>query len=139
MARILLSLLLLLLNLPVNAEQLISQGSWTKADYAVKGVWRIVEDRGRLSVRLDEDFETKNGPDLHILLSPRRFSEVTNGNASDQALVVGLLKTSDPSVLFKKMKGAQSLVLPEGVDLSRYRSILLHCVQFSHLWAGADL
>lgn len=140
MGRIIAGVALLLLALPVHAEQVIAQGSWTTADYAVKGIWRIVDDeQGRLLVKLGDDFETKNGPDLHILLSPKPFAEVTNENASEQALVAGLLKTRDTSVLFKKMKGAQSLTLPEGADLSHYRSILIHCVQFSHLWAGADL
>ena len=139
MRRYIYGFLTLLLTFPVYAEQVIAQGSWKTADYEVKGIWHIVEEQGRLSVRLGEDFETKNGPDLHVLLSPKPFSELTNENASDQALIAGLLKTQDRSVIFKKMKGAQSIPLPEGTDLSRYRSILIHCVQFSHLWAGADL
>jgi hypothetical protein len=64
---------------------------------------------------------------------------LTDANASQDALVVGLLKTSDDSPFFKKMKGTQRLVIPSEARLSDYRTILIHCVRYSHLWAGAEL
>lgn len=121
------------------AAEVVAEGVWQKVDYAVAGSWRIVRDGGTYTVVLDDDFETKNGPDLHILLSPRPLAELTDETAGDGALVVGLLKTSDTALLFKKMKGAQSLELPPGTDPGAYRTILIHCVRFSHLWAGAPL
>lgn len=133
------SFLLILLVVPAAAADVVAEGQWTTADYDVAGTWTIVEESGRLYVTLGDDFETKNGPDLHILLSPRPFAELTNGNAANGALVAGLLKTRDTSLFLKKMKGAQRLALPEGTDLGAYRSIVIHCVEFSHLWAGADL
>ncbi len=139
MLRVPLFLVSFVLSFATMAEQVVAEGRWATADYAVNGVWRIVDVGGRLVVKLGEDFETKNGPDLHVLMSPRPFSELSNGNASTDALVVGRLETSDKSVLFKKMKGAQDFELPGGIDLKQFRSILIHCVKFSHLWAGAEL
>jgi hypothetical protein len=37
------------------------------------------------------------------------------------------------------MQGAQSFTLPAGTRLSDYRTLVIHCVEFSHLWAGALL
>ncbi len=117
----------------------VSEGPWQTIDYEVSGKWKIVRDGAEHRVELGADFETKNGPDLHILLSKKRLDQITNENATDQALIVGLLKTTDDSTFFKKMKGPQSLPLPPGVNLSSYRTILIHCVKFSHLWAGSPL
>lgn len=117
----------------------VAEGAWQTIDYEVEGRWQIVRDGDRLRVELDERFETKNGPDLHIVLSERPLDRVTDRNATRQALIVGRLRTNDRSTFLKKMKGAQSLPLPPGTDLSDYRSILIHCVEFSHLWAGAPL
>ncbi len=132
--------LLTLAATPVLGEELLASGRWVEIDYAAAGTWRITRTgEGRLRVAVDEAFETRNGPDLHILLSPRPLAELDNDNAADGALVAGLLVTSDRSLLFKKMRGAQSFLLPAPTRLADYRSILIHCVQYSHLWAGADL
>lgn len=122
-----------------QAQSIVAQGPWRAADYEVSGQWTITRHGDRLFVELGDDFETEHGPDLHILLSPKPFSQLTNANASQGALVVGLLRSSDDSVLFRKMKGAQRLAIPSGTRLSDYRTLLIHCVRFSHLWAGGDL
>jgi hypothetical protein len=57
----------------------------------------------------------------------------------DGALVAGLLQTRDDALFFRKMRGAQSFVLPAGTRLEDYRTIVIHCVEFSHLWAGGDI
>ena len=121
------------------AAEPVADGTWTTIDYDVVGVWQIEADGDRLTVRLGDDFVTKNGPDLHVLLSPKPLDELTNDNAMQGALVAGLLKTSDDSTFFRKMKGAQSFTLPAGTRLEEYRSIVIHCVEFSHLWAGGAL
>ena len=122
-----------------QAQSIVAQGPWTKVDYEVAGHWKVTRHGEQLFVELDDDFETKNGPDLHILLSPKPLKQLTDANASQDALVVGLLQTNDDSVLFKKMKGAQRLAIPGEARLSDYRTIVIHCVRFSHLWAGAEL
>lgn len=122
-----------------QAQSIVAQGPWVAVDYEVSGQWQITRHGEQLFVELGEDFETKHGPDLHILLSPKPLTQLTNANASQDALVVGLLQSSDDSVLFRKMKGPQRLAIPSGARLSDYRTILIHCVRFSHLWAGAEL
>ena len=133
-------LTLVLLCLPVQAAETVASGTWETIDYAVEGVWRIeAAQDGRLTVRLGDDFVTKDGPDLHLLLSPKPLPELTNANALEGALVAGRLQTSDDATFFRKMRGAQAFTLPEGTRLEDYRTLVIHCVEFSHLWAGSPL
>jgi len=105
-------------------------GSFTKKDYAIKGGWTI-EQRGDLNViKFSEDFKTKNGPDLKIFLSPRAFESVRGSNATHKAELIAVLKSN---------QGGQEYVLPKDVDLSDYRSLLIHCEAFSVTWGGANL
>ncbi len=139
MQKLLAVLLLTMPLLPAQAADTVAEGIWQTIDYGVEGTWRIEQADDRLTIRLGNDFVTKNGPDLHLLLSPKPFAGLSNDNATEGALVAGLLKTSDDSTFFRKMKGVQSFTLPAGTQLSDYRTIVIHCVEFSHLWAGADL
>ncbi len=43
------------------------------------------------------------------------------------------------SVLRAAQKGAQEFKIPEETDLSRYRSLLIHCRQYTKLWGGTSL
>jgi len=86
------------------------------------GTASIVEvEPGRYHLRLD-DFSVRNGPDLFVYLSPD-----ANGYADD-AVELGKLKATD---------GSFGYDLPEGVDPARFRSALIWCKQFSHLFAVA--
>lgn len=132
-------LVLLLCLSPATAQQIVAQGSRENIDYDVHGRWQIVLRNGQHYVELNDAFDTRNGPDLHIVLSKRRLDRITDDNATEQALIVGRLKTSDDSLFFKRMRGAQRLPVPAGTNLSSYRTILIYCVEHSHLWAGAPL
>ncbi len=86
------------------------------------GTASIVEVQpGRYHLRLD-DFSVRNGPDLFVYLSPD-----ADGYAAD-ALELGKLKATD---------GSFGYDLPDGVDPARFRSALIWCKQFSHLFAVA--
>jgi hypothetical protein len=86
------------------------------------GTASIIEvEPGRYHLRL-ADFSVRNGPDLFVYLSPDK-----DGYADD-ALELGKLKASD---------GSFGYDLPDGVDPARFRSALIWCKQFSHLFAVA--
>src|SRR5688500_1705888 len=86
------------------------------------GTASIIEvEPGRYHLRLD-DFSVRNGPDLFVYLSPD-----AEGYADD-AVELGKLKASD---------GSFGYDLPDGVDPARFRSALIWCKQFSHLFAVA--
>jgi hypothetical protein len=87
-----------------------------------RGTASIIEiEPGRYHLRL-EDFSVRNGPDLFVYLSPD-----PDGYADD-ALELGVLKATD---------GSFGYDLPEGVDPARFRSAIIWCKQFSHLFATA--
>ena len=87
-----------------------------------RGTASIVEvEPGRYHLRL-EQFSVRNGPDLFVYLSPEE------DGYSDDAVELGKLKATD---------GSFGYDLPDGVDPARFRSALIWCKQFSHLFAIA--
>lgn len=101
-----------------------------KKTYALKGAV-TVEQRGEQTVLVfSDDFRTKKGPDLKVFLSKNAVSTATGTNATTDAVRLGALSSN---------KGAQEYVLPAGITLSDYASVLIHCEAFSKLWGGADL
>jgi hypothetical protein len=87
-----------------------------------RGTAKIIETGpGRYHLRL-EDFSVRNGPDLYVYLS------TATDDYADDALEVGLLKATD---------GSFGYDLPAGTDPSRFRSAIIWCKQFSHLFAVA--
>ena len=122
-------LTMLLLGNLLATETLILEGNWEKVDYRVKGKWQIVKKSDGFYVQVDKDFKTRSGPDLHILFSNHRVSELTNSNATPSSVIIGELK---------KNKGAQEWKIPSGLNWQDYKSIAIHCVAYSHLWAGAN-
>jgi hypothetical protein len=88
------------------------------------GTASIIETApGTYLLRL-EDFSVRNGPDLFVYLSPEASDYV------DGAVEVGRLKATD---------GAFGYELPPGTDPADFRSALIWCKQFSHLFAVAPL
>ncbi len=87
-----------------------------------RGTASIVEvEPGRFHLRL-QDFSVRNGPDLYVYLS------TAADDYADDALEVGVLKATD---------GSFGYDLPAGTDPDRFRSAIIWCKQFSHLFAVA--
>ena len=78
-------------------------------------------DDGSSILRL-EDFESTNGPDLYVYLS-------TDEKASDY-VNLGRLKANS---------GNQNYELPEGIDLSKHKNVLIWCQAFGVLFGSAEL
>lgn len=112
------------------AEDAPRAGSWTKKSVRTSGSWRIITEGDRQVVVLGDDFKTSKAPDLKIFLSPLPLEEVGNKNAVQGSLLVGKLTS---------YKGGQRLLIPAGTDLGKYKSLLLHCEQYTKLFAAAAL
>lgn len=106
-------------------------GNWIKASYTTKGTWTIEKKGEDVYVTLDKDFKTKKGPDLFILLSPMTYEQVTDSNAHIDAYKVGELKIYKGKVEYK--------ITDKDFDIEKYKSILIHCIDYSHLWAGSNI
>jgi hypothetical protein len=105
-------------------------GEFTKANFDIKGQWEIIRQDGQTIFRLSEDFRTKRGPDLKLFLSPKKVSAATGETATTNTVRLGALKSN---------KGTQDYILPGDIDLSNFKSILIHCEAYSKLWGGADI
>ena len=87
-----------------------------------RGTASLIEVRpGRFHLRL-EDFSVRNGPDLYVYLS------TAADDYAKGSLELGRLKATD---------GSFGYDVPEGTDVSRFRSAIIWCKQFSHLFAVA--
>lgn len=81
----------------------------------------LYPEDGSAVLRL-ENFRVTNGPDLYVYLS-------TDRSASDY-IDLGQLKANS---------GNQNYELPDGVDLSKYDTVVIWCKAFSVYFGGAEL
>ena len=89
-----------------------------------RGTASVIEiEPDRYHLRLD-DFSVRTGPDLYVYLS------TDAGDYARDALELGMLKATD---------GSFGYDVPQGADIGRFRSVIIWCKQFSHLFALAPL
>lgn len=106
--------------LPTEA-QLLYEGAFSPTSgIEVAGTARVYARASERYVAL-EDFSVSRGPDLKVYLSTTA--------APDAFVNLGALGNGvDPTYN-----------IPEGVDLTVYNHVLIHCQQYSHLFAIAPL
>ncbi len=111
---------------------LLASGQFGGIDGLHKGegkarVFRLPD--GKLVLRLEE-FKVTNGPDLYVFLSahqaPRNSAQVHEGGAFEVARLKGNI-------------GNQNYALPPNVDLSKFKSVVIYCKQFSVVFSTAEL
>lgn len=108
-----------------------ASGTFVKKRYNVKGQWKwVAAGEGKHAIRFDDNFKTKSGPDLKVYLSPASVGDATGKTATDGAINIGVLKSST---------GEQTYHIPDGVDLTKYKSVLIQCEAYSVLWGGFDI
>lgn len=107
-----------------------TSGSWVKKSKAIKGGWSIEKRGDQHVISFNDKFKTKGGPDLKVFLSPQSIDTVNGKNATNNAVLVAVLK---------KNKGSQEYVLPANIDISSFNSLLIHCEAYSILWGGTNI
>ena len=91
--------------------------------------------KGRVSVypnllHLEMDFEVGPGPKFHVYLVPE--GDVTPSTRVQDSMYVDLGR-------LKAFSGSQNYAIPDGVDLSNYKSVVSWCEQFDVLISPAAL
>src|SRR6266568_1831389 len=85
---------------------------------------------GQTVLRLEDDFRVTNGPDLYVYLSaapaPRSSSDLHAAGAFEVAQLKGNV-------------GGQNYVLPDDLDLSKFRSVVIYCRRFTTVFSTAEL
>lgn len=112
-----------------SAEVSLPSGTFVKKKKKLKGSWEIVQRDGNTYVKFADDFRSAGGPDLKVFLSPLDVATVTGDTAVNGSINLGELQSK---------KGAQEYLVPAGVDISEYSSVLVHCEQYAILWGGGD-
>lgn len=91
--------------------------------------------KGRVSVyaklvHLETDFEVGPGPKFHVYLVPDAV--ITPSTRVQDTMYVDLGR-------LKAFSGSQNYPIPDGVDLTRYKSVVIWCEQFNVLISPARL
>lgn len=114
-----------------NADLVVGEEqAFVDKQYDISGDWSVVEDGDQTLIRFSDDFRTRSGPDLKVFLSPNTIHDADGDNATDGSVLLGALES---------VEGSQDYVLPEGVSLVDFQSVLVHCEEFSVLWGGGAL
>ena len=126
----LLGLSLLAAPPPQAMAETLAGGDWTNKGYDIHGNWKIVAQNGKRYIVFDEDFKTRSGPDLKVYLSSRSLAALSDKTVASSSVEIAPLKSA---------RGAQQYEIPAHLDLADYRSLLIHCKAFSHLWGGGNI
>lgn len=112
---------------PAFQPSVALEGSFSGADdfHFGRGQALLIETEPGKYVLRFQDFSVRNGPDLFVYLS-----EDPTGEHIDEAFNLGSLKATD---------GAFNYEVPPHIDVSRIRSAVVWCRQFSVLFAHAEL
>jgi len=105
-------------------------GAWQNQETKVKGSWSIEHRADGDYIVLSDEFKTRNAPDLKLFFSKNNYSAIKGSNATQDATFVAKLNSS---------KGGQAYKIPAGINVSDYQSLILHCEQYSKLWASTPL
>lgn len=114
-----------------NSPTIVVQGQFQDADSFHKGsgsaaIYQLPD--GKHVLRF-ENFESTNGPDLHVLLvkhpSPTSRDQIMEGY-----LDLGSLKGNI---------GNQNYEIPAGTDIGEYKSIVIYCMPFHVIFSTASL
>lgn len=105
-----------------------AQGEFMDADSFHKGSGTAtIFQQGETRVLRFENFESTNGPDLHVLLVENIDG---TGNADiGEYLDLGSLKGN---------VGNQNYEIPDGTDLSQYSGVMIYCMPFHVIFSTAS-
>ncbi|MGR3984315.1 MAG: DM13 domain-containing protein [Gammaproteobacteria bacterium] len=115
---------------PARAAEILASGAWNGVNFDIRGNWEIISQDGARYIRFDKNFKTRKGPDLKVYLSPDPVALVKERSVASRSLEVAALAAH---------RGAQQFEIPAHADLADYRSLLIHCKAYAHLWGGADI
>jgi glycine/D-amino acid oxidase-like deaminating enzyme/nitrite reductase/ring-hydroxylating ferredoxin subunit/DMSO/TMAO reductase YedYZ heme-binding membrane subunit len=106
----------------------VRSGAFRNVNYMTSGSASLRNVDGRAVVVFEDDFETPNGPDLRVYLTPN--AGPTERADIREGVLLGKLKS---------IRGMQAYDVPEGTRLDDYRSVSIHCQAFNVPWSYAPL
>ena len=113
-----------------QGSKMLAKGEFHNAEKAGKGTATVYQLADSKRVLRLSDFETDNGPDLHVRLIAADDAKDTASVAKAEFVELAKLKGN---------KGNQNYDLPKDVDLSKYKVVSIWCNRFSVNFAAARL
>ena len=107
----------------------LAGGDFRSRSHPTRGTATVLSDGADARVLRLENFETDNGPDLNVYLSTAS-ADAPAGTLNDDYIDLGDLKGN---------VGAQNYDVPPGVDLDKYRTVVVWCVRFLVAFGTAAL
>jgi hypothetical protein len=105
------------------------QGSFIDRSHPASGTALVLTD-GKSTFLRFENFETDNGPDLYVYLSANVTAASPAGQLDDDFVELGRLKGNI---------GSQNYEIPTGVDLGKYKTVVIWCRRFTTAFATSDI
>lgn len=105
----------------------VTGGSFFGIDHRAAGTATIYQNGDRFILRLEDDTDIQNGPDLYVWLLA---ADSYDGGDPGEHLDLGVLTAN---------QGGQNYELPEGFDPSVHRAVLVWCLRFRVPFAAAAL
>jgi hypothetical protein len=107
---------------------LVSSGELMGADsfHFGSGDVLLIRDPDGNGVLRFEDYEVRNGPDIHVYITPDAAGDVHVDGAIDLGSV-------------RATRGNVNYELPAGTDLDSLRAVVIYCVPFQVVFASAEL
>jgi hypothetical protein len=113
-----------------QGPKVLAKGKFHKVEKAGKGTATVYKlASGKRVLRLS-NFQTENGPDLHVRLIAAADATDTAKAAQADYVELGKLKGN---------KGNQNYELPSDLNLAKYRVVSIWCNRFSVNFAAAPL
>ena len=109
--------------------QTVASGQFISRDHATEGTAAVLTDGSPQRFLRFTEFATDNGPDVNVYLSTAA-PDADSGAFDDDYVDLGDLSGNI---------GDQNYEIPEGVDLGRYRTVVLWCVRFGVPFGAAPL
>lgn len=97
-----------------------------------EGSWKIVMNADKHEIVFGEDFEAKEAPDLKIFLSKADLDDIDSKNALNEGEPVFVAKLTS-------YEGTAIYSIPDSIDISQYKTIIVHCEEYTKLWGGSSL
>ncbi len=110
-----------------TGPQAVTTGEFYGIDHSATGTATIYEQNGEYVLRLEDNTDIQNGPDLYVWLLPAGDFE---GEDPAEYLDLGRLKGN---------VGGQNYQLPDGFDPALHQTILIWCLRFGVPFAAAPL
>lgn len=107
----------------------VASGQFISRDHATEGTAAVLTDGSAQRFLRFTEFATDNGPDVNVYLSTAA-PDGDSGAFDDDFVDLGDLSGN---------VGDQNYEIPEDVDLSRYRTVVLWCVRFGVPFGAAGL